>query len=202
MVNFSYATPWLLHASLFSCKDDVTREHPHASFASAAFHASEWHVRPMSGMSKRRTKSPPPSKEDGGLRRSRIDGVRIGRAAGGLMAGALQELGRQALRKRRNRRAPCKGLNDRRAARRHTRPARWMRSARGETAGAPQGARTAGALQRAKRQARRRGETAALRKGLGSGCRLRSPPHRARRKASSPPRRSGPTSLCGRRLRC
>ena len=193
MVNFSYATPWLLHASLFSCKDDVTREYPHASFASAAFHASERHVRPMSGMSKRRTKSPPPSKEDGGLRCSRIDGVRIGRAAGGLMAGALQELGRQALRK---------GLTGRRAARRHTRPARWMRSARGETAGAPQGARTAGALQRAKRQALRRGETAALRKGLGSGCRLRSPPHRARRKASSPPRRSGPTSLCGRRLRC
>lgn len=141
MVNFSYATPWLLHASLFSCKDDVTREHPHASFASAAFHASERHVRPMSGMSKRRTKSPPPSKEDGGLRCSRINGIRIGRAAGGLMAGALQELGRQALRKGRNRRAPCKGLNGRRAARRHTRPARWMRSARGETAGAPQGAR-------------------------------------------------------------
>lgn len=180
MVNFSYAAPWLLHASLFSCKDDVTREHPHASFASAAFHASERHVRPMSGMSKRRTKSPPPSKEDGGLRCSRINGVRIGHAAGGLMAGALQELGRQALRKGRNGR----------------------RSARGETGGRPARGETAGALQGAKRQARRRGETAALRKGLDSRCRLRSLPHRTRRKASTPSRRSGPTSLCGRRLRC
>lgn len=147
MVNFSYATPWLLHASLFSCKDDVTREHPHASFASAAFHASERHVRPMSGMSKRRTKSPPPSKEDGGLRHSRIDGFLNWRAARGFdderaararTTGAPQEAKRQALRKGRNRRAPCKGLNGRRAARRHTRPARWMRSARGETAGALQ----------------------------------------------------------------
>ena len=131
MVNFSYATPWLLHASLFSCKDDVTREHPHASFASAAFHASERHVRPMSGMSKRRTKSPPPSKEDGGLRCSRINGVRIGRAAGGLMAGALQEFGRRVRCKGRNRRAPCKGRNGRRAA-----GAKLRRSARGSAADA------------------------------------------------------------------
>ena len=50
-------------------------------------------------MSKRRTKSPPPSKEDGGLRCSRIDGVRIGRAAGGLMASALQGAKRQARRR-------------------------------------------------------------------------------------------------------
>lgn len=138
MVNFSYATPWLLHASLFSCKDDVTREHPHASFASAAFHASERHVRPMSGMSKRRTKSPPPSKEDGGLRCSRINGVRIGRAAGGLMAGALQELGRQALRKRRNGRRSARGETG-------------GRPARGETAGAPQG-RNCGAPQGARQR--------------------------------------------------
>lgn len=202
MVNFSYATPWLLHASLFSCKDDATQEHPHASFASAAFHASERHVRPMSGMSKRRTKSPPPSKEDGGLRCSRIDGVRSGRAAGGLMAGALQELGRQALRK---------GLTGRCAA-------------RGETAGAPpddiHAQRVGCAPQGAKRRVRRKELGRRVRcKGRNgrraAGAKLRRsargsaadadcvpPPHRARRKASAPPRHSGPTSLCGRRLRC
>lgn len=178
MVNFSYATPWLLHASLFSCKDDVTREHPHASFASAAFHASERHVRPMSGMSKRRTKSPPPSKEDGGLRCSRINGVRIGRAAGGLMAGALQELGRQALRKRRNGRRSARGETDRCAARDSTADADCA-PRRTERAGKPRPRPTArdllpfaGVVQDVERQGVAAGSVAqAFRHAGDGGCR-------------------------------
>lgn len=165
MVNFSYATPWLLHAILFSCKDDVTREHPHASFASAAFHASERHVRPMSGMSKRRTKSPPPSKEDGGLRCSRIDGVRIGRAAGGLMAGALQELGRQALRK---------GLTGRCAARDRTagalQGAKRQARRRGETAALRKGLGSGCRLRSPPHRARRKASSPPRRSGPTSLC--------------------------------
>lgn len=178
MVNFSYATPWLLHASLFSCKDDVTREHPHASFASAAFHASERHARPMSGMSKRRTKSPPPSKEDGGLRCSRINGVRIGRAAGGLMAGALQELGRQALRKRRNGRRSARGETG-------------GRPARGETAGAPpdniHAQRVGCAPQGAKRRVRCKGRNGRR----AAGAKLRRSARGSAADADCVPRRTG-----------
>ena len=132
MVNFSCATPWLLHASLFSRKDDIVQEHPPCELRISCVSRIRTAPSPdIRGCANAETKSPPPSKEDGGLRCSRINGVRIGRAAGGLMAGALQEFGRRVRCKGRNRRAPCKGRNGRRSA-----GAKLRRSARGSAADA------------------------------------------------------------------
>ena len=137
------------------------REHPPCELRiSCVSRIRTAHSPDVRGCAGAETESPPPSKEDSGLRCSRIDGgsqrVRCreldgGRGARARTTGAPQEAKQQALRKGRNRRAPCKGLNGRRAARRHTRPARWMRSARGETAGAPQG-RNCGAPQGARQR--------------------------------------------------
>lgn len=100
MVNFSCATPWLLHASLFSRKDDIVREHPPCELRiSCISRIRTAHSPDVRGCAGAETESPPPSKEDSGLRCSRIDGgsqrVRCreldgGRGARDRTAGALQ----------------------------------------------------------------------------------------------------------------
>ena len=96
MVNFPNATPRLLHASLFSRKDNIARKHPHASFASAAFHASERRPRPMSGDAQTpKRKARRPRRRMAGFGAAVSMGVRNGCAAGSLMAGAVQEIGRR-----------------------------------------------------------------------------------------------------------
>lgn len=74
---------------------------PHASFASAAFRASERRIRPMSGdVQAPKRKARRPRRRTAGFGAAVSMGVRNGCAAGSLMAGAVQEIGRRARCKR------------------------------------------------------------------------------------------------------
>lgn len=111
MVNFSCATPWLLHASLFSRKDDIVREHPPCELRiGCVSRIRTAHSPDVRGMCRRRNEKP--AALEGGRRASVQPyrwGVRNGCAAGGLMAGALQGIKPTGARKGQNRRVRAKG---------------------------------------------------------------------------------------------